>query len=149
MTAPDDLNALAEARKEIERLEKLVYVPGLWRCAKCNLRLVSNTLYADSGKMTANNSPQQCANGCGPMWRVTEREAANEQIDRNEALREELASIKAGDSVVVPRVPSEEMYCAGDEAICKALEPINPIADPTPAQLCYQAMLAAAPKETK
>ena len=102
MTAPDDLNALAEARKEIERLEKLVYVPGLWRCAKCNLRLVSNTLYADSGKMTANNSPQQCVNGCGPMWRVTEREAANEQIDQNIALREELASIKAGDSVVVP-----------------------------------------------
>jgi hypothetical protein len=73
-------------RAEITRLERLVYVPGVWRCAKCKLSLVSTNLHADSGEMSANNSPQTCPNGCGPMWRKTEREAGNELCDKCEDL---------------------------------------------------------------
>ena len=73
-----------DMRGEIERLERLVYVPGLWRCPKCQFNLVSNTLHAGTGMVSADNKPQQCANGCGPMWRVTERDAGNDLIDRAE-----------------------------------------------------------------
>lgn len=89
-------DALTTQQAEIDRLKgerdearKLIYVPGLWRCAKCELRLVSNIMCASTGDMTANNSPQQCANGCGPMWRVTEREAGNKMADDLDAMRAE------------------------------------------------------------
>ena len=69
-------------RAECERLERLVYVPGLLKCAKCKCTLISNTLNASSGLVKANNEPQQCPNGCGPMWRVTERDAGNDVCDQ-------------------------------------------------------------------
>jgi hypothetical protein len=80
MTTPnEDLQADAERIKE---LEKLVYVPGMRKCAKCKCVLISNFLHADSGMIAANNKPQQCPNDCGPMWPVTERESGNEMADR-------------------------------------------------------------------
>lgn len=77
---------LSDREAEVARLEKLVYVPGAWRCAKCKCGLISNTLYVATGAMAANNKPQECPNGCGPMWRLTERDAGNEVCDRLEAL---------------------------------------------------------------
>lgn len=74
--------ARAEGRGEIERLEKLVYVPGLWRCAKCKCETVCTNLHVQDGSFSANNEPQECPNNCGPMWRVTERDAGNRLIDR-------------------------------------------------------------------
>ena len=79
-----------QMRGEIERLERLVYVPGLWSCPKCKLKLISNTLHAGTGLVSANNSPQQCANGCGPMWRVTERDAGNDLCDRAEKAADDI-----------------------------------------------------------
>jgi len=69
-------------KAEIERLEALVYVPGLWACAKCQCQVVSNTMYTQSGTIGPNNKPQVCPNDCGPMWRVTERDAGNRVADR-------------------------------------------------------------------
>lgn len=66
---------------DVARLMELVYVPGAWRCPKCNLRMIASTLSIGDGGIYANNKPQECANGCGSMWRVTERE------DRQEAQR--------------------------------------------------------------
>ena len=80
--APSLIADWKQMRGDIERLERLVYVPGLWSCPKCKLKLVSNTMHAGTGLMSANNDPQQCANGCGPMWRVTERDAGNDLCDR-------------------------------------------------------------------
>lgn len=82
----------AEAR--VVELEKLVYVPGVWKCAKCGLRLVSSTLNAHSGSVTANSEPQQCPNGCGPLWRVTERDAGNDLCDRLDKCADELAAAR-------------------------------------------------------
>lgn len=81
--------AVAALRDEVERLEKLVYVPGLWKCAKCKCSVISTNLHVNASTdrmFSANNQPQICPNECGPMWRVTERDAGNELIDRMEAL---------------------------------------------------------------
>ncbi len=61
-------------------MEKLDYVPGHLKCKKCGFHLVSNTLYMQSGTIGANNKPSQCMNGCGPMWRITWKDYANEAV---------------------------------------------------------------------
>jgi hypothetical protein len=78
---------IAEQDAEIARLERLVYVPGVFKCAKCNLSLVSTTLNVAQNLAKANNEPQQCPNGCGPLWRKTERDAGNELCDMLEKNR--------------------------------------------------------------
>lgn len=89
--ALSDSRALVECREEAERLAKLVYVPGLTKCAKCGLNLISSTLNADDGSVRANTNPQTCPNGCGPMWKVSERDASNEVCDRLDAANAALA----------------------------------------------------------
>lgn len=71
---------------ERDQAIRLAYVPGLWKCAKCKFSLTARVLYVQSGTVGANERPQDCANGCGPMWRVTERDAGNELCDRLEAI---------------------------------------------------------------
>jgi hypothetical protein len=99
---------------EVERLARLVYVPGLWRCAE--LHLVSSTLHAHSGTISANNEPQQCANGCGPMWRVTERDAGNRAIDAHIAEREKLNAQIAELAKTLSDVLSQPMLLTLDSA---------------------------------
>lgn len=84
-----------DLRRERDELEKLVYVPGVWKCAKCGCGLVSTNIHAESGKFSANTSPQQCPNDCGPMWRRTEREAGNELVDRLEKMLERAEKAEA------------------------------------------------------
>lgn len=65
--------ALREERDRVKGLEAEAYVPGFWQCAKCKLPLWTTAFSVADGSMSADNSPQQCPNNCGPMWRVTER----------------------------------------------------------------------------
>lgn len=59
--------------------EDLIYVPGLWRCAKCKFELVQATLNARDGTVSARDTPgEKCQNCSRPLWRVTEREARQE-----------------------------------------------------------------------
>lgn len=59
--------------------EDLVYVPGLWRCAKCKFELVQATLNAVDGTVSARDTPgEKCPNCQSPLWRVTERDARQE-----------------------------------------------------------------------
>lgn len=90
---------LLALRAALTAAEKLIYVPGVWKCAKCGCGVVSTNLHAESGKFSANNEPQQCPNNCGPMWRVTERQAGNDLIDRMEAVvsRAEAAESKVAE----------------------------------------------------
>lgn len=83
---------LDAANAEIERLERLVYVPGVWVCAKCKLSLISTLLDVSRGLFAANKEPQQCPNGCGPLWRKTERDAGNELCIRVDELAMETVS---------------------------------------------------------
>jgi rubrerythrin len=76
----DDVEQL---RKRIAELESLVYVPGLWRCAKCKFQLVQSCIRADDGAVGLRDDPGEiCPNCNAPLWRVTERDAGNELVDR-------------------------------------------------------------------
>ena len=84
---------LDEARAENDRLSKLVYVPGLWRCAKCKFQLIQANLNAGDGSVTARDQAgDKCPNCDAPLWRVTEREAGNKLIDDAERVCMETAA---------------------------------------------------------
>lgn len=58
-----------------ERAEKLIHVPGVWRCPKCPFRLVQANLNMADGTVTARDEAgDKCPNCNGPMWRVSERD---------------------------------------------------------------------------
>lgn len=90
--ATDEIAAL---RAKVAELEKLVYVPGTRKCAKCGFVLVTTNMHVNHGTFSADNSPKECANGCGPMWPVTERAAGNDMVDRYE---EQVARAVAAES---------------------------------------------------
>jgi len=50
---------------------KLKYVPGQLRCKKCGCSVIKQTLYMKSGSVGVDRSPDDCPNGCGPMWRIS------------------------------------------------------------------------------
>jgi len=76
-----------ELEAEKEALAKLVYVPGLWRCAKCEFTLVQRTLYAQSGTVGPRDEPgDKCPNCNSPLWRVTERDDRHEMLKRSEEM---------------------------------------------------------------
>lgn len=84
-TLPDAGENERELKAELAKLEKLVYVPGLWKCAKCNFNLVQANLHAHTGQVSARNEPgDKCPNCDVPLWRVTERQAGNDMADRAE-----------------------------------------------------------------
>jgi len=89
------IREIAELEAKVADLEGKVYVPGVWRCPKCDLNLVSTELHAGSGAMRANNAPQDCPNGCGPLWRKSEREAGNELVDRLDGLTDRATAAEA------------------------------------------------------
>lgn len=54
---------LDDFEAELPRLEGLVYVPGVWRCAKCDFRLIQSNLNANTGTVTARDTPgDKCPN---------------------------------------------------------------------------------------
>lgn len=73
---------LETALFEIEELEKKVYVPGQWRCPKCDFRLTQSNLYVASGTVGPRDEPgDKCPNCNGPLWRISAMD------DRNEAFK--------------------------------------------------------------
>lgn len=74
---------IARLRSAVEALERQVFVPGLWRCAKCSFQLVQSSLNANDGSVRAADKPgEKCPNCNVPLWRVTEREAGTEAVKR-------------------------------------------------------------------
>lgn len=69
----DDAQALA---REFERMQGLIYCPGVLRCAKCDFRLIKTTL-TPAGAF-ANEEPDTCPNCNVPMWRVTWQDETKE-----------------------------------------------------------------------
>lgn len=69
----------------VAELEALVYVPGLWRCPKCKFQLVQAVLSASTGTVHSHDKTgEKCPNCASPLWRVTERQAGNDMVDRCE-----------------------------------------------------------------
>ena len=72
-----------KAEAERDDLAKKVYVPGLWKCAKCGFQLVQRVLRASDGAVgVRDEAGKHCPNDGAPLWRVTERDAGNEMVDR-------------------------------------------------------------------
>jgi hypothetical protein len=71
-----------EAEMQVVRLERLVHVPGAWRCAKCNFVLIQSNLNAQDGTVTARDDPgDKCPNDGSPLWRVSYRDWCAEQSE--------------------------------------------------------------------
>ena len=67
------------AQETIGKLERLVYVPGLWKCAACNFHLIQSNLNMGDASITARDTPgDKCPNCNSPLWRVSEREDRKE-----------------------------------------------------------------------
>jgi len=95
-TIHDDAPERDRLAKEVKRLEGLVYVPGMWACPKCKFSLVSASMNSLTGQVSANNEPgHKCPNCKTPLWRVTERDAGNQMVDRAEQAFAELQQAKA------------------------------------------------------
>ena len=87
------LATILDLKANLADLERQVYVPGQWRCAKCKFTLQRQTIDVAGGgggvSERDRNEPERCPNGCGPLWRVSERTVANELCDSIERLFEE------------------------------------------------------------
>lgn len=77
---------------ERDRLEAARFVPGHFECAKCKFYLVSSTLYVNQGTIGPNEKPQDCSNGCGPMWRVSWMDAS---LKSDRLLEKQFAEIQS------------------------------------------------------
>lgn len=81
-------------RQRISELERIVYIPGVWRCPKCNFVLNQMVMSASTGTVSANDEPgTKCPNDGSPMWRVTWKDDAEDMASRLEA-RMSLKDIK-------------------------------------------------------
>ena len=64
------------------------YIPGVFRCAKCNFRLVQSNLNAADGTVTArDNAGEKCPNCSVPLWRVSWKDEAQENMEIAESQR--------------------------------------------------------------
>lgn len=96
----DTAEALA---REFKRMQALIYIPGVWCCAKCGFRLVQSNLNAHDGSITACDDPgEKCPNDGSPLWRVTYRddvaesyERWEEQVERAVAAEQKLEHLSA------------------------------------------------------
>lgn len=76
-----------------------IFVPGIWRCAKCQFTLAQSSLNASDGTVTARENPgEHCPNDASPMWRVTWKQWAIEGYALAEQYFEELKSCKSATS---------------------------------------------------
>lgn len=61
--------------------DKFKYVPGVMRCPKCGFQCIKSVINLAAGSITAGNSdPEKCPNGCGPLWRMSWEDYANQHI---------------------------------------------------------------------
>lgn len=96
-------NALPALLDEVERLQKLVYAPGQWRCPKCEFTLMQSNLNALDGTVTARDEAgDKCPNCNSPLWRVSWKDEAIEArshviriFDEKQALLGEQKTLEA------------------------------------------------------
>ena len=80
----DDNTAL---RQRIAELESEVKFPGVMRCNVCGFSRTHVTATPD-GMRAGKSEPENCPNGCGPMWHDTYRRQYDVLYDAYIALRE-------------------------------------------------------------
>lgn len=100
-----------EAAAELTRLtaerdaaNALVYIPGQWRCPKCEFQLTQSNLNAQDGSVTARDDPgDKCPNCNSPLWRVTYREAFKDTMKLAEDAITEKTGLRAERDAAVAR----------------------------------------------
>ena len=112
-------------RIECENLARQVYVPGLWRCPKCEFELCQATLYAATGAVGARDEPgDKCPNCNSPLWRVSERAARNDMVKRYE---QELERNRLLDAVIEKQaLPLMKIRCGEANPIQIARTAMDP-----------------------
>lgn len=71
------------------------YVPGMWRCAKCDFLLIQPTLEAETGIVFARDATGERCPNCGTaLLRVSWEERANEMAQRLNETWAELYALK-------------------------------------------------------
>ncbi len=96
-----------------------LYVPGQWRCPKCNFVLYQRTLHAADGTVSARDEPgEPCPNCKTPLWRVSWKEQAAEleercieQIEERRKVEEENTRLRKVISAVCDALPNGA-FCA-------------------------------------
>lgn len=123
----DHLASREADKAEIGRLRELVYVPGQWRCAKCNLTITRTVMSAATGQMHADHEPASCPNGCGPLWQITERDKRRDaqrsfldQFDELAKAKARIAELEA--SLANHFADTGKMVSAEDEAVRRDAE---------------------------
>ncbi len=81
--AVDALTAKLEACKKERDDSK--FIAGNFECKKCGFYLVKKMIYMKSANIGPNNEPENCANGCGPMWKVSKDEYIKTLLKRLDA----------------------------------------------------------------
>lgn len=95
---------LALMESQSIELQNLVFVPGVFKCSKCEFGLVANIIH--SRGISANNDVQLCMNGCGILDQVTERDERialfklnDEQLDRIKELESQLPRVFTAETI--------------------------------------------------
>ncbi|WP_347271190.1 hypothetical protein [Rhizorhabdus histidinilytica] len=128
----DTAQALA---REFKRMRELIYIPGVFQCAKCSFRLVQSNLNAQDGTVTARDVPgEKCPNDGSPMWRVTYRDDVSysydrweEQVNRAVAAEKALEALRGASGGGVERTEA-----ALHSAMVKASTNVELLDAPTP-----------------
>lgn len=90
------------------KLKYLAYVQGYKKCIKCNFSCISTIISMQSGSFSASNKPEYCANGCGPMWHVTERDERKEITNSFEELFDKNKDTEAANTLLAAKVKELE-----------------------------------------
>lgn len=108
-------------------VEGLVYVPGVWRCAKCDFTLIQSNLNAGDGSITARDQPgDKCPNCDSPLWRVSYRDWALENEKRWEAyLAEKEAEIRTLRTLSQPHAMDKDRLDQAVELLWVARAELN------------------------
>ena len=131
------ITAKERAERERDDLARKVYVPGLWRCAKCNFELIQSNLNGADGTVTARDQPgDKCPNCDVPLWRVTERERHHavmadserwwqekqDAIDRAEKAEAEVARLREALKGVMSYLKDTGNFCNCGKPECRIMK---------------------------
>jgi len=65
---------------------------------------VSTTIHAGTGNWKPNESPEECPNGCGNLWKVSHEQSANHLLERTEKAKQQLAECKDNNFILGEQV---------------------------------------------
>jgi hypothetical protein len=126
--ATDQEVQILALRATIAELESKVCIPGVWRCPKCDYRLVQRTLNAEDGSVGTRDDPgDKCPNCDCSLLRVTYADGGREMMERSTAeiirakLQREVSSLKQREAMHLEQIrAAEQKRDAMDASLAQA-----------------------------